>query len=64
MRAVMSLTVFLWFNAVSVAIGQEAWPRAEPAELVGVINSWNVFGRKPPLVVPFIDALIEASSGS
>jgi hypothetical protein len=32
MRAVMSLTVFLWFNAVSVAIGQEAWPRAEPAE--------------------------------
>jgi hypothetical protein len=32
--------------------------------LVGVINSWNVFGRKPPLVVPFIDALIDASSGS
>jgi hypothetical protein len=33
-------------------------------DLVGVINSWNVFGRKPPLVVPFIDAMIEASAGS
>jgi hypothetical protein len=32
--------------------------------LVGVIHSWNVFGRKPPLVVPFIDAMIEASAGS
>jgi len=31
--------------------------------LVGVVNSWNVFGRKPPLVVPFIGALIEASGG-
>lgn len=30
--------------------------------LVGVINSWNVFGRNIPLVVPFIDAMIEASS--
>jgi CubicO group peptidase (beta-lactamase class C family) len=30
--------------------------------LVGVINSWNVFGRNTPLVVPFIDALIEASA--
>lgn len=43
---------------------RQAWPRAEPGELVGVINSWNVFGRNPPLIVPFIDALIEASSGS
>jgi hypothetical protein len=32
--------------------------------LVGVINSWNVFGPKPPLVVPYIDAMIEASAGS
>ena len=32
--------------------------------LVAVINSWNVFGRQPPLVVPFIDAMIEASAGS
>lgn len=32
--------------------------------LVGVINSWNVFGRQPPLVVPFIDAMIEASARS
>lgn len=31
--------------------------------LVGVINSWNVFGRSIPLVIPFIDAMIEASSG-
>ena len=31
--------------------------------LVGVINSWNVFGPKPPLVIPFIDAMIEASNG-
>ncbi|MCL7959663.1 MAG: beta-lactamase family protein [marine benthic group bacterium] len=30
--------------------------------LVGVINSWNVFGRSIPLVIPFIDAMIEASS--
>ncbi len=30
--------------------------------LVGVINSWNVFGRNIPLVVPFIDAMIEASA--
>ena len=30
--------------------------------LVGVINSWNVFGRNTPLVIPFIDAMIEASS--
>jgi len=30
--------------------------------LVGVINSWNVFGRNRPLVIPFIDAMIEASS--
>jgi CubicO group peptidase (beta-lactamase class C family) len=32
--------------------------------LVGVINSWNVFGQNYPLVVPFIDAMIEASAGS
>ena len=32
--------------------------------LVGVINSWNVFGRNTPLVVPFIDAMIEASNGT
>ncbi|MCL7971776.1 MAG: beta-lactamase family protein [marine benthic group bacterium] len=31
--------------------------------LVGVINSWNVFGPKPPLVIPFIDAMIAASDG-
>ncbi len=31
--------------------------------LVGVINSWNVFGRNIPLVGPFIDAMIEASNG-
>jgi hypothetical protein len=30
--------------------------------LVGVINSWNVFGRSIPLVIPYIDAMIEASS--
>ena len=30
--------------------------------LVGVINSWNVFGRSIPLVIPFIDAMIEAST--
>ena len=32
--------------------------------LVGVINSWNVFGRSIPLVIPFIDAMIEASERS
>jgi hypothetical protein len=32
--------------------------------LVGVVNSWNVFGRSIPLVVPYIQAMIEASSGS
>ena len=32
--------------------------------LVGVINSWNVFGRNIPLVIPFIEAMIEASPGS
>ena len=32
--------------------------------LVGVINSWNVFGRSIPLVIPFIDAMIEASNGT
>jgi hypothetical protein len=32
--------------------------------LVGVINSWNVFGRSIPLVIPFIEAMIEAPSGS
>jgi hypothetical protein len=32
--------------------------------LVGVINSWNVFGQNIPLVVPFIDAMIEASAGT
>ena len=30
--------------------------------LVGVINSWNVFGQNRPLVIPFIDAMIEAST--
>jgi hypothetical protein len=30
--------------------------------LVGVVNSWNVFGQAPPLVVPLIDVMIEASS--
>ena len=32
--------------------------------LVGVINSWNVFGRSIPLVIPYIDAMIEASERS
>lgn len=32
--------------------------------LVGVINSWNVFGRNFPLVIPYIDAMIEASNGT
>ena len=33
MRAVMSLAVLLWFSAVSGAVGQEAWPRGEPADV-------------------------------
>ncbi|MBT8479792.1 MAG: beta-lactamase family protein [Gemmatimonadetes bacterium] len=32
--------------------------------LVGVINSWNVFGRNFQLVMPFIDAMIESSAGT
>ncbi|MEK6254036.1 MAG: beta-lactamase family protein, partial [Gemmatimonadales bacterium] len=33
MRAVISLAVFLWFGTASVALGQEAWPRGEPADV-------------------------------
>lgn len=29
--------------------------------IVGVVNAWNVFGRRPPILVSFIQALIEAS---
>ena len=29
--------------------------------IVGVVNSWNIFDRRPPLAVAFIEALIEAS---
>jgi CubicO group peptidase (beta-lactamase class C family) len=30
-------------------------------DIVGVVNSWNIFGRRPPLTVAFIEALIEVS---
>jgi len=32
--------------------------------LVGVANSWNVFGPQPPIVGPFIEAMIAASEPS
>jgi len=32
--------------------------------LVGVANGWNVFGPQPPIVGPFIEAMLAASSGS
>jgi CubicO group peptidase (beta-lactamase class C family) len=32
--------------------------------LVGVANSWNVFGPQPPIVGPFIEAMIAASTGT
>jgi hypothetical protein len=31
-------------------------------DLVAVVNSWNIFGRKPPVLVPFIEALLAASA--
>lgn len=31
-------------------------------DLIGVINSWNIFGRRAPILAPFLDALLSSAA--